>query len=163
MSVTVRDLMTRDVLAVDPEMTLTQVERQLINHGVSGAPVVQGGVVIGVVSRADFVRGILADQVEAAKVSGFYSSPYPIAEPALEQLAIDSRRIVDHLAQTRVRDVMSTDLKSIAPDDDVQTVAGRMAEEGLHRLPVLEDGALVGILSSLDLVAAVGRLGLGPA
>jgi CBS domain-containing protein len=154
------DLMTRDVLALDPGMTLTELDRALLERGVSGGPVVEDGVVVGVVSRADVVRALYDEQVEAGRVSGFYTSPFPIPIPALEQLSNDSRKIADRIAHTRVRQVMTRDVKSVGPNDEVEAAARMMAAEGYHRVPVIENGVVVGILTSLDVVRVVGEIGL---
>ena len=102
------------------------------------------------------------EQMEAAKVSGFYGSPYPIPIPALEHLARDSRRIADHMTTMRVSEIMSRDVKSVGPEDDVEAVARMMAAAGYHRVPVLDGTDLVGIVTSLDIVRLVGEVGLGP-
>ena len=52
----------------------------------------------------------------------------------------------------RVGDIMRTDLISAAPDDSLGEVAARMLERGVHRVPVVEDGQLVGLISSMDFV-----------
>ena len=160
MSKRVCDLMTQEVLVLDPGMTLTELDRALLERGVSGGPVVEDGVVVGVVSRADVVRALYDEQVEAGRVSGFYTSPFPIPIPALEQLANDSRKIADRIAHTRVRQVMTRDVKSIGPNDEIEAAARMMAAEGYHRIPVIADGAVVGILTSLDVVRLVGEVGL---
>ncbi len=50
--------------------------------------------------------------------------------------------------------IMSTDLKTCAPYDELHTVAERMTEERIRHLPVLEDGELIGIISIGDVVKA---------
>lgn len=55
-------------------------------------------------------------------------------------------------AQTAVRDLMSRGCASVAPGDDCRTAARRMAEEQVRRLPVVEQGKLVGIVSLSDLI-----------
>lgn len=154
------DAMTQEVFTVDPEMTLTELDRALLAQGVSGAPVLEDGNVVGVVSRTDVVRTLYDEQREAGKVSGFYSSPFPIPISALEHLAKDSRRIADHMTKMKVREIMSTEVKSVEPDDVITGVAQMMASEGYHQLPVIDQGELIGIVSSLDLVRLLGRVGL---
>ena len=94
--VATRDVMTRDVLTVRPDMTLTELDEHLVEANVSGAPVVEDGQLVGIVSQTDIVRVLYAEQVEARRVSDFYTSPFPVAISVLEHLARDSRRIADH-------------------------------------------------------------------
>lgn len=154
------DLMTQEVVSVAPDMSLKEVDRVLLSYGVSGAPVVEDGVLVGVVSRADVVRFLYAEQSEAARISGFYTSPFPIPIPALEQLARGTRRITEDMAHKTVREIMSTDVRAVSPQADVREVASLMASEGFHRVPVLEQGKLVGIVTSLDLVRRLAEVGL---
>ena len=155
-----RDLMTQEVVALAPDMTLQEVDRILLSYGVGGGPVLEDGVLVGVVSRSDIVRTLYAEQTEASKVSGYYTSPFPIPIPALEHLAQDTRRIADHMTHRKIREIMSTDVRSVAPDDDIRAVAALMSKEGFHRVPVLEAGKLVGIVTSMDLVAKLAEVGL---
>jgi CBS domain-containing protein len=53
---TMSDIMTRDVIAVEPENTLREVLDALIAHGITGAPVISSGHVLGVITRADIVE-----------------------------------------------------------------------------------------------------------
>jgi CBS domain-containing protein len=161
MGIPVEQVMTRDVLSVQPDMTVKQMDRALLDRNVSGAPVLDGQRLVGVVSRADAVRALYDDQSQATRISDFYTSPFPIPLPALDQLEKDSRKITRHLATLRVREIMTTDPLTVAPSDDVEEVAHLMASERVHRVPVVQDGELVGIVSSLDIVACVARLGLG--
>ena len=157
------DIMTPMVVTLDPAMTLQEVDKVLLSYAVSGGPVVEDGVVIGVLSRSDIVSFLYREQVEAAKVSGYYTSPFPIPIPALEHLAQDTRRIADHMTKQNVREIMSTDVRTVRPEDDARDVARMMAAEGFHRVPVLDQGALVGIVSSMDLVRLLGEVGLANA
>lgn len=160
MSRQICEVMTQDVFTINPNMTLTELDRLLVAAGVSGGPVVEDGVVVGVVSRADVIRVLYEEQKHAANVSGFYSSPYPIPIPALEHLARDSRKIADEMTTLRVDEIMSRNVKSVGPSDDIEVVARMMAENGYHRVPVLEGSSLVGIVTTLDLVRVLGEVGL---
>jgi len=106
-------------------------------------------------------RALYDDQSQATRISDFYTSPFPIPLPALDQLEKDSRRITHHLATLRVREIMTTDPLTVAPTDHVEVVAHMMVSERVHRVPVVEEGELVGIVSSLDIVGCVARHGLG--
>lgn len=160
MPTTIRDLMTAEVVSLDPEMTLKEVDRVLLSYGVGGGPVVEDGVVVGVVSRADVLQFLYAEQADASKISGFYTSPFPIPLPSLERMAEETRRIADRIVHEKVRAIMSSDIRSVAPWDSAQAAASMMAQEGIHRVPVLDGDELVGIVTSMDLVRRVGEVGL---
>ena len=155
MSRCVADLMTRKLTTLGPALTLTQMDRVLLDAHISGAPVVDRGKLVGIVSRSDVIHMLYEEQKKQRQVSGFYTSPVPIGISALEHLARDSREIAERMASTRVGDIMTTEVETVAPDDSVQMAAKLMCEKGFHRVPVVEDGRLVGILSSLDVVRVV--------
>ncbi len=62
----------------------------------------------------------------------------------------------------RVRDIMTTDVRLAAPDDDLQRAAATMAQDGLGSLPVVEDGKLVGMLTDRDITVRAVARGLTP-
>ena len=160
MSHTVGDVMTRRVFTVDPKMTLTDLDRVLLEHGVSGAPVVEGGRLVGVVSQADVVRVLHEEQVHAQRVSAFYGSPFPISMRTLQFLGPDSRKIAERMTKLRVAEVMTPAPITTAATATIEDAAKLMFDEGIHRLPVVENEELVGILSALDLVELVAKGGL---
>lgn len=157
----VLDVMTSEVYATSPETTLLDLDRELTDRSISGAPVLEHDELVGVVSRADVVAALIEDQSDASRISAYYSSPYPLSMASVAQLSTDSRKLALRLGQARVGEVMSTELLTATPEEDVCAVAGRMADHHIHRLPVVEKKLLVGIVSALDLVAAIARHGLG--
>jgi len=60
--------------------------------------------------------------------------------------------------ETPVREVMSSNIRSVSPDSDLTEVERLMAESQVRRIPVVEDGgSLVGIIALADLAVAEGR------
>lgn len=155
----IADVMTREVLTVHPDMTLTELDEHLVEAQVSGAPVVEDGRVVGIISQTDVIRVLFGEQREAQKVSAFYGSPFPIPIPALEHLAQDTRRIADHMTKLRVRDIASPAPGRVAPDTPVDEVARIMSRDGFHRILVAEGEKIVGIVSAMDIVRFVGERG----
>jgi CBS domain-containing protein len=162
MSLTVSEIMTREVYTLSPEMTLTQMDRLLLEHRKSGAPVVEDGKLIGVASRTDVIRALFREQEQAERVSAAYQSPFLVSIPTLERLARDSRTITEHMIKLRVREVMTPNPRTVSPGDTVQHAARLMVSQGFHRLPVVERGRLAGIVSSLDLARLIAERGVPP-
>ncbi|MCB9725163.1 MAG: CBS domain-containing protein [Spirochaetaceae bacterium] len=163
MGITVEELMTTRVVTLTPEMTLKEMDTLLVKRGVSGAPVVERGRLVGVASQADVVRTLWEGEHEAAKIAAYYSSPYLVSMPALEKIAHDSHLVNERLVARKVRDIMTKDPLVAHPDDDVATTAARMLADQIHRFPVThrETGELLGIFTALDLAKAISRYGLG--
>ena len=139
MATTARDVMQKSILTVSPETPLLAVQRLFVEEGISGAPVVdEAGQVVGVISAADLLRAV-----------AFRESP--------EFWGPDCSRGVPDFQDRRqeqcAADVMTRGTLSVHPDTPIPEVAHRIREHGVHRLLVVEDGRLAGILSTLDLVA----------
>ena len=165
MGITAADLMTRNVVTLSPDMTLSEMDSILIEREISGAPVVASRRLVGVASQADIVRSLWEGQNEASRTPAFYASPFPVPISALEYLAKDSRRINDLLTERTVQDVMTTEPLIAHPEDSVEEVSHRMFRDRIHRLPVTESKSetLVGIITTLDLARAISKYGLASA
>ena len=149
--------MSRTPLAtIGADATLADLERLLIEHHVTGAPVVERGKVVGVISRSDVVRQISVGRTLAEIAVDYYhdlGGPIGSGQGLSEDADLAGRIVADRLETTRVRDAMTERVIAVAPGDFVARAAREMVERGIHRVLVLEEGALVGIVSSLDLVA----------
>jgi CBS domain-containing protein len=127
----VRDVMSNEVTMVAPGTPLKDVARLLVEHGVSGMPVCgEGGVVLGVVSEADIV------DAERPPAGGRRRSrPHPVT----------------------AGDAMTEPALVADPSMPIAVAAELMARRRVKRLPVVEHGRLVGIVSRADLVRAYAR------
>jgi CBS domain-containing protein len=150
----VADLMTDDVVSAAPTMTLKDVDHLFTSHGISGAPVLDDGVLVGVISQSDVIRVLYDQQVAVAEVSQFLLSPFPIPMPALAEISRNRAAIADRMVEMTVAEAMTSAPVTVAPADDISAAANAMVEQRLHRVLVTDaGGALVGILSALDLAA----------
>lgn len=140
----IKELMTRDVATVSPEAPLKDVARLLTERGISGVPVVDAeGVVVGVVSEADVLLKERGPGHPAGRFSWFL-------EP--HDTAADAK-----FAARTAAEAMTSPPVTIGPERPVSAAARIMTERGINRLPVVKDGALVGIVTRADLVRAFNR------
>jgi CBS domain-containing protein len=160
MGLMARDVMQRDVHSVLPKMSLADLERTFCDSGQSGFPVVgDGNRLVGVVSRTDIVRKLAVEQSYAEYESAYYwdvGGPEP--DDGLDDIGL---QIGQRLEGMQVEDVMSHSPITVTGDTPLRDLAQILIDRKIHRLPVVEDGALVGILTSTDLVRTIadGRLG----
>src|SRR5262245_49704703 len=141
-TVRVRELMTYNVVTVRPEAPLREAARVLVEHGVSGLPVVdEDDAVIGVLSETDIVMKASGGTERSGLLSWLFDEDFA-AEKVVPETAGQA---------------MSTPGVTIAPTRTVHEAARRMIDEGVNRLPVVENGVLVGILTRSDIVRAFTR------
>lgn len=135
------DLMNPDVVTVPEDMRLKALAAFLVHHEISGAPVVDAeGQLVGVVSMFDVARA--STQPEAR--GGFLQSmPEPVP------LALDGEDLNDELT---VGDVMTPNVFKVGDDAPVSALAAMMVHHHLHRVLVVRDDEVVGIVSSSDLL-----------
>lgn len=151
----VADLMETEVITTTPQATLKEVDELFTFNRISGAPVVDDGVLVGVISQSDVIRLLYDEQVATSDVSLYFMSPYPIPMPSVNVLAQQRAKIADHMINTTVREIMSVVPIVVGPDDHVRDAAQKMIDGKVHRLIVTNDHELAGVLSSLDLVGLV--------
>jgi len=159
MSEKVRDWMRRDVRTVGEDLPLVELDRRFLDDRVSGYPVVDdAGRLLGVVSRSDVVRQLSVEQTWAETLSGYYTdwSGLVESEPSLAEVG---ERLGRRLEERTVADVMAREPVTVGPDEPLAAAARALVERRIHRLPVVEKGRLVGILSSLDVAGYVAEQG----
>lgn len=143
----VRDIMSQSVVTIAKGATWRQVAETLLNHRISGAPVVdEVGRVIGVVSEKDVFRAIYPTYRE------WYEGPHAFTDfLALEE---EARRA----PEKRVEEFMTTRLVEVTPDTPILRVGALMVASGIHRVPVIDRGALVGMVSRRNIFRAILRV-----
>jgi CBS domain-containing protein len=143
----VADVMTRTVVAVAPETPLKDVAALMVEKGISGVPVVDaGGAVVGVVSEADFV-------IKERGVEG-------VRHRLLARVFGESKQTKRELAKieaTTAGEAMTSPAITVDAADALKAAAETMASRKINRLPVVEDGRLVGIVTRADVVRAFVR------
>lgn len=160
-SLTARDVMTPDVLTVTADLTLRELARFLVDHEISGVPVVDGrGRLLGLVSLADVVRAAAEEEREGGTAPRKLTTRPPEALELLfaeddEEPVVEEELADEELAEqppVRVADIMSTRLLTVAPVAPVEQIARAMLQARFHRVLVTDGEKLVGVITSMDLV-----------
>ena len=118
----VREVMTVVPTAVSPNVTAREAAKVLAESDVGPLPVVDGELLVGIVTDRDLVVRVLADD----------------RDPAV----------------TTVGEIASTEVITVEPDVELDVALELMSSRQVRRLPVVEEGRLVGILSAVDVEAA---------
>jgi len=178
------EIMTTVLVTVSPDLTLQEVAEVLTGSGISGAPVVSGRELVGVISTTDVVEfDATTPSVEPAREDqvawGEIRSVQTIdgseeSEPGLyfTEMWDDSGADVlerfrndtpgwNRMAEATVGSAMTTSVVSLRPGAAVQEAARIMLAADIHRILVVDEGGdLVGLVSSSDIVRAVEERGL---
>ena len=148
------EIMTKALVCATPHQSLADVETLLIEHRVSGVPVVDRGRLVGILSRSDIVRvqvlmnsldGQVTDQISGGdQADGFQHDP-----------RAEFQGFRQMLTKLTVKDAMHDQVVTCEPESLVNEVAEAMVRQHIHRVIVVEQDRPVGIISSLDLVKLV--------
>jgi len=151
-NMTVRELMRFPVHSVPPDMPLRDLEREFLDKQVSGFPVVENSELVGVVSRSDIVRQLAFERRLAETTSDFYWDQAGFHEQPTESIQQIALRVGQRIEDLYVKDLMSRHLVALPADESLDVAALKFLEHQIHRAPVVDNGRLVGIITSLDLV-----------
>ena len=176
---TVGDIMTRSVVTVEPEDTLREFVETMVTQRVTGAPVMSRGTIVGVISRTDILEFLAAtpavptttpefvewgeiesvaksDAEDDEQASSFYNDLWEDSgADVVERFAETQGPEWDLLSECTASAVMTRKLEIMPPDTTVQESARRMIARGVHRLLVVTDGKLEGVVSMTDLIRLV--------
>ncbi len=175
-----KDLMNPKVVSVAPDLTLRELMDVFAEQEVSGAPVVAGGVVVGVISMTDIFQfqedapeitlqpGAAADEgngtparKETPTTEYFAETQDPGEIEAFEWLKTKRDQDWSLLDEYTVADVMTRDVMSQSSDTTVQEAARYMLDRQIHRVLVVDQGKVKGIVTTTDIVRAVADGVLG--
>lgn len=141
------DIMYSAVVTATPDHTVQEAAALMVEHGVSGLPVVdKSGQLVGMVSESDLMR-----HVEAG--TDHHRSWWLRALMGRESLA---REYVKENAR-RVADVMTKTVITATPETAVRELAETLERNGIKRVPIVKDGKVVGIVSRANLLRALAR------
>ncbi len=142
-----RDVMTVTVARVEPDTSVHKAAALMLERGISGLPVIDGaGRLAGIVTEGDLLR-----RVEAG--TDRRRSPWSEFVASSETLACEFVKAHGR----RVADVMTPAVVTAAPDTPLAEIAALFERHRIKRVPVVEDGTVVGIVSRADLLRAVAR------
>jgi CBS domain-containing protein len=181
-----QDIMTTGVLTLGPQTTLRETVNLFAARHVSGAPVLDGERVVGVVSAHDILAFSAstspvpvrreepedwAEWIESSDPPGWETEDEPAARfftdgwdddgpDTVERFTATATPEWDLLAEHTVSEVMTRRVLALPPTADVAAAADLMRRADVHRVLVMRGRALLGVVTTMDLVRAVadGRI-----
>jgi len=175
----VRDIMSTDLVVVSPQLSLRDLLELLADKHLGGAPVIADGKVVGVITLDDIVSfqaSLPAVPTEDSEeqswdgeprrgsvegdeaVATYYVDLWPDTGAELPERAAALRGPEwDQLSEHVVEEAMSRRLWTISSDDAIDAAARKMQELDIHRLLVIDEGRLSGIVTVSDVTRAVAE------
>jgi CBS domain-containing protein len=142
------DIMVRDVCTIGPDASIQDVAEILLSKRISGLPVVDAaGHLIGIVSEGDLLR--------RAEAGTEHSRSWWL-KLLMGRETLAAEYVKEHAR--RVKDVMTRDVITVEPDTQVTDVAALLEKNRIKRVPIVEKGRLVGIISRANLVQALAGM-----
>lgn len=173
---TLREIMTPKVISLAPDMTLREAIDVLASRHISGAPVVDGDRVVGVLSARDVVEFLASvvperpandadafSDVDTGNGTTGEGTEYFVdlwsetAAPLTTRFESATPSALDLLGDHTVAEAMSPAPAGFRPGTDVREAADAMQRTGAHRVLVMEGDRLVGIVSALDVARAAAQ------
>ena len=144
------DVMTRNVVSILPDATVLQAARMMLEHHISGLPVVDNGKLVGIVSEGDFLRRQETQtQRRRSRWLEFLMGPGRMAEEYTRTHG------------SKVSEVMTTALQTVEENTSLEDIVRLMEKHRIKRVPVLRAGKMVGIITRANLMHAMVGLARG--
>ena len=151
----VRDFMRCDVFFVRPNNSIFDVAKVFSQNNISGAPVVEKGKVIGVISISDIIKFMNLKLVDAN-----IREPQSLTFLFLNMIKMGKdylgfKKELDRISKTEIKSMMSKKVVCISPEANLFEAAEIMEKNDVNRLPVVEKDKLIGIIARADLIKAL--------
>ena len=127
--VPVSQIMSRELITLNPTQSLYEAERLFKKHHIRHIPVVESDKLIGIVSYSDLLRISFADMTDG--------------EEEVTSVVYDMYTIPQIMAKTPL---------TVEADTSIKEVAEILAKQSFHSMPVLDKGKLGGVVTTTDLI-----------
>jgi CBS domain-containing protein len=140
-----QDVMTRDVISIDPDSTVLQAARLMLQHRISGLPVIdKDGNLVGVLSEGDFLRRReTRTEKRRSRWLEFLMGPGTMAAE------------YTHSHGRKVSEVMTPEVHSVDESASLEDIVELMEHRRIKRVPVVCGGQVVGIVTRSNLMHAM--------
>jgi CBS domain-containing protein len=151
----VKDFMNVNVITVSPDDTIFEAAKSLAKSNIAGAPVLEEGKIVGIISISDIIKFIDIKLGKLPKLEFPGISWLLLAFLQMQKMRVDMRRELEKATKSKVRDVMTKNVITISPTATIVEAAELMEKHDVNRLPVVSEGKLVGIVARADLIRAL--------
>lgn len=155
----VKDFMCEEVIVLREDMTLQEATEALLGNSVSGAPVVDSeNNLVGFITERDIIGRVREN---------FASSGLPLHLSLFDAVFLyepsgdEKNRFeteAEKVGKTQVKEVMWKKVITVQPDDDIEVALHYLSKYRINRMPVVDDGRIVGIISRKDVLDSIFKI-----
>lgn len=152
----VKDVMNPDVVFCKPEDSVRDTAKILKENNISGAPVLEDGKLVGIVSEADLLKLLVFPEHGGL----WLPSPFEVIEVPIRELLSweETKNMLSDVGTKQIGDMMKKEVYTISPDSSVEEASELMIRHRINRLPVVEEGRVVGIVTRGDIIQGLAKI-----
>lgn len=152
----VKDVMNPDVVFCKPDDTVREAAKILKDNNISGAPVLDDGQLVGIVSEGDLLELLVVPE----KGDLWLPSPFEVIEVPIRELLSweETKKMLSDVGSTKVEEIMTKDVHTISSEASVEEASELMVRRRINRLPVMENDQVVGIVTRGDIIKGLAKL-----
>jgi CBS domain-containing protein len=152
----VKDVMNPNVVFCKPDDTVREAAKILKENNISGAPVLEDGQLVGIISEADLLELLVVPE----KGNLWLPSPFEVIEVPIRELLSweETKKMLSDVGSTSVEEIMTKDVHTISFEASVEEASEHMIRHRINRLPVMEDSNVVGIVTRGDIIEGLAKL-----
>jgi len=152
---TVKEFMNDKVVCLSPDDTIFDAAKILSQLNIAGAPVVEKEKIIGIVSISDIIKFIDIKLGKLPKIDTPGLSTLLLALVQMQKVHSDFKKELEKITKTKIKGVMSKNVITISSSQTIIDVAELMEKHDINRLPVVDNGKIVGIVARADIIKAL--------
>ena len=152
----VKDIMSSNVIVCSQQDTISSIAQLLKKENISGVPVVDEGKIVGIVSEGDLLK-----LLNIPEHGGLWlPSPFEVIEIPIRELISweDTKKMLSDIGSKPVSDIMEKDVFTVGPESSVEDASRSMTRHNINRLPVVDNGELVGLISRGDIIRGLAGI-----
>jgi len=152
----VKDVMNPNVIFCKPDNTVREAAKILNENNISGAPILEGEKLVGIISEADLLRLLIVPK----KGDLWLPSPFEVIEIPIRELISweETKRMLSDVGSTKLEEIMTKDVHTISSKASIEEASEHMIRHRINRLPVTEYNRVVGIVTRGDIIKGLAKL-----
>ncbi len=152
----VKEAMNTNVITCKPDDNVSTLVDLFKKNHISGMPVVDKGKIVGIVSETDLLKLFKTQEVSTDM---FLPSPFEVIEMPLRSVIRfeEFKKALEDIRMKSVREIMKKKIYSLSPESSLEEASAIMVRQKVNRLPVIDNGKLVGIIVRSDIIRGIAK------